>query len=336
MATGKTILITGGTGYVGSRVAEALAKRGEKVVVVDIVPPEERGIGFSSGIEFRRHDLRVPAEALAALTGTDLVLHLAADIGSLTYMHDHQAEILTNNARIDSAVWPALLQHKIPWIVYSSSSGVYQHAPRYPYTERDIADIRPPTNEYFFSKLAGEHFCRSYAAQYSINYTILRYHNIYGPGEDSKGATPGDIHVIPALLEKVLGGQYPLQLLGNPEATRPFTYIDDAVEVTVEIVLRAVAGDASVKNEDFNIGNNKYHTILELGKIIWKKYGDGRPFEHAVVETKADTALRREVNIAKIRERISWSPKIALEEGLEPTARWIQERGNGKRSLWQP
>ncbi len=103
---GKTIVITGGSGYVGSRVAEALAAKGEKVIAVDIVSPKERGISFSPNIEFRQHDLRIPAEAIEGLKGADIVLHLAADIGSLTYMHDHQAEILTNNSQIDAAVYP--------------------------------------------------------------------------------------------------------------------------------------------------------------------------------------------------------------------------------------
>lgn len=321
----KKVLITGGTGYVGSRVACSLAAKGVAVIVVDIVPPQERGITFHQGIEFRQADLRIPLEAKESLKGADLVLHLAADIGSLTYMYDHQAEILTNNCAIDAAVYPALITNKISWIVYSSSSMVFQHPPRYPYTEADIEKIKPPTNVYGFAKLAGEYFCRSYAEQFGLKYTIIRYHNIYGAGEDSKGAKPGDIHVIPALLQKVIGGQYPIELLGNPEATRPFTYVDDAVEATVAILLLAAEGSAKVKNTDYNIGNDRYYTILDLAKIIWEQYGDNREFAYTVVSTKADTALRREVDISKIREYIGWEPRTSLEDGLKPTAEWIKD-----------
>lgn len=324
----KTVVVTGGTGYVGSRSAEALAKKGYRVIVVDIVPPEDRGIRFSQGIEFRHYDLRIPQEAEKGLKDAGVVLHLAADIGSLTYMHEHQAEIMTNNTLIDSAVYPAMLKNKIPWIVYSSSSGIYQYAPKYPYVEKDALDIKPPTNTYFFSKLAGEYFCRSYAEQYDLAYTIIRYHNIYGPGEDSKGSSPGDVHVIPALLEKVLiKKQYPLEILGNPEATRPFTYVDDAVSATIGIVERAAKGEKVVTNEDFNIGTDTYHSVLKLARIIWERYGDGREFKYTVVETNADTALRREVDITKIREKLGWEPKVSLEQGLEPTAGWIRTRG---------
>lgn len=324
----KTILVTGGTGYVGSRVAEALVKRGHNVIVVDIVPPEERGIVFSEGIEYRQADLRIPAEALASLNGADVIMNLAADIGSMTYMREHKADIIKNNSGIDAAVYPAMVELGIKWIVYSSSSMAFQHPPQFPYKESDITKINPPTNTYGFSKLGGEYFCRAYAEQYGVNYTIIRYHNIYGAGEDSKGSTPGDIHVIPALLEKVISGQYPLEFLGDSpdKATRPFVYVDDAVEATVSIIEKAASGDESVKNEDFNIGNDKYYSILELGQIIWEHYGDDREFAYKIIPTNQDTALRREVDITKIKETIGWSPKTTLEEGLEPTAKWIKER----------
>ena len=324
------ILITGGTGYVGHRVALSLAERGFPVIVVDIVPPEERGILFPNKIEFRRHDLRIPSEAIEALKGASVVVHLAADIGPLTYMHDHQAEILTNNSAIDAAVYPALIANKVRWITYSSSSMVFQYPPKFPYTEKDIGAIRPPTNVYGFSKLAGEYFCRSYAEQYGLSYTIIRYHNIYGPGEDPKGFTFGDIHVIPALLQKVINGQYPIELLGNPEATRSFIFIDDAVNATVAIVLRTIAGDDVVHNEDFNIGSDKYYKIVDLAKIIWEQYGDERVFACKVIGEKSDTALRREVNTSKMKNLIGWEPTIPLENGLKLTSDWLRNRATAK------
>ena len=205
-------------------------------------------------------------------------------------MREHQAEILTNNALIDGAVYPALIANNIQWIVYSSSSMVFQNPPKFPYTEADITKIHPPSNIYGFAKFIGEYFCRAYHKQYGLSHTIIRYHNIYGPGEDSKGASPGDIHVIPALLEKVTSGQYPLEFLGDPpeKATRPFVYVDDAVEATVAIVERALRADESVRNEDFNIGSDTHYTILELGKLIWKMFGDGRKFKYTVNPVPSD------------------------------------------------
>jgi len=320
------VLVTGATGYVGSRVVFSLVKKGFSVIAVDIVPPEERGIQFPESVEFRQADLRLPTEALKTICDVDVVLHLAADIGSMTYMEQHQAEILTNNTAIDAAVYPAFQANAIEHVIYSSSSMVFERPPHFPYKESDFDSLNFPKNVYGFSKLSGEYFCRSYAKQYGLAYTIIRFHNIYGPGEDSKGSTPGDIHVIPALIEKVVKGQYPLQFLGDPSATRPFTYIDDAVEAVTAIIERACVCDTSVLNEDFNIGNDTYHTILELGEIIWNMFGDGRDFAYEVVPTKAYTAYRREVDITKMRTVIGWEPTTPLETGLVVTKEWIEKR----------
>jgi UDP-glucose 4-epimerase len=329
----KAILVTGGAGYVGSRVAEILAQSGNPVVAVDIVTPEERGIEFSKNILFLNRDLRNPDEADEACKGMDVVLHFAADIGALNYMHEHQADIIKNNAAIDAALYPAMVKNKVKWVVYSSSSMVFQYPPKFPYTESDLTKLLLPTNIYGFSKLAGEYFCKAYSEQYSLPYTILRYHNIYGPGEDSKGSLPGDIHVIPALLGKVLGGQYPLEFLGDPTATRPFTYIDDAVDATIKIARRAVLQDKSVRNEDFNVGNDVYYTILELGKIIWQLFGDDREFSYTVVKTSAVSAHWRQVDITKIRDYLGWEPRVSLEEGLQKTAEWIKDRNTKAFSI---
>lgn len=323
----KKIGVTGGSGYVGSRVLEQLHKKGYSCVSIDIVPPQERGFSHPEGVEFRHHDLRIPQEAQKALQGVDVVMHLAADIGSLTYMHDHQAEIIANNSQIDAAVYPAMVQNGIQHVIYSSSSMVFQHPPQYPYTEKDIDLVHPPKNVYGYSKLSGEYFCRSFHEQYGLPYTIVRYHNIYGSGEDSKGATPGDIHVIPALLEKVLvKEQYPIELLGDPQSTRPFTYVDDAVEATVEIIEKVCLGEEVVMLNDYNIGNDMYYTIEELARVIWGMFGDKREFSFVEVPTKANTAVRREVDVTKIREEIGWEPKMTLEEGLPIVAEWIKNR----------
>lgn len=324
---GKKVIVTGASGYVGSRVAVALHKQGVEVVAVDMVDAGVHGVPLPPDMEFRKHDLRVAGEADKALKGgADVVLHLAADIGSINYMHEHQAEIMTNNMLIDAMVYPALLKHNIPWIVYSSSSMVFQYPPKFPYTEEDIVHVKNPSNVYGFAKLAGEYFCRSYKEEYGLKYTILRYHNIYGPGEDSKGSSAGDIHVIPALLHKVFSGQYPLEFLGDPSATRSFTYVDDAVDVTTDIVMRALNRDKTVENEDFNIGHDYHLSIMELGRTIWKHFGDGREFKYTIVPTKADTALRREADISKLKNKLGWKPKVSLEEGLKPTAQWMKER----------
>ncbi len=322
-----TLLITGGCGYVGSRVASRLRDEKIRVIIADKATPAERGVSFDNKVEFRCGDLRGNANCDRALVGVDYVLHLAANIGPLTYMHEHKAEIMQENSAIDAAFYPAMIrQGKIKTVVYSSSSMVFQHASHYPYKEEDLKSINPPTNVYGFSKLAGEYFCRSFQEQYGLPFVILRYHNIYGPGEDSKGSSPGDIHVVPALIEKVLRGQYPINLLGDPEATRPFTFIDDAVDATIKIVQEMMGGNSRVINNDFNIGTDSATKISDLAEIIWRLLGDGRPFRFIVEKTSAITAVRREMDATKVKEFIGWGPKVPLEEGILKTAEWIKNR----------
>lgn len=330
LGSNKKLVITGGTGYVGSRCAFELDRRGYPVVVVDKVAPQERGIKFPDSIEFRHGDLRDNAFAKTALSGAHTILHLAANIGSLTYMHERQAEIMQENAAIDAAVYPAAVAAGKPCIIYSSSSMIFQHSKVFPYREQDIAQINPPTNVYGMSKLIGEYFCRAYQAQFGLPFVIIRYHNIYGPGEDSKGATPGDIHVIPALIEKVLAGQYPLELLGGEHATRPFTYVDDAVSATVALVERAIKRDKKIVGTDFNLGTSKATKIMDVARLIWELLGDKRPFKYVVKKTNAVTAERREMDAKKLTQAIDWKPKVSLRDGIAKTAEWVRRRRAGK------
>lgn len=319
-----TIAITGGAGYVGSRCATALADRGYRVVVVDLPDAVIRHPVTDVRISVRPGDLRDPQFAATALEGVALVLHCAARIGSLMYMHDFQAEILADNALIDAALYNGAVRVGKPCVVYASSSMVFQHAPVFPYTEEDLLRTPAPANVYGFSKLSGEYFCRAFGVQYGLPYAIIRYHNIYGPGEQGKGEGAGNVHVLPALIKKVLSGQYPLELLGAT-GTRPFTYIDDAVEATCMVVERALAQDSQVLGNDFNIGPNEATGIVDLAALIWEECGDGRVFRYVVKNDLGNlTAVRREMNAGKIERIIGWHPRVDLQTGIRKTIEWMR------------
>lgn len=324
-ASKKLILVTGGTGFIGSRCVFELAKRGHRVRVADPVSPAERGLSFPESVEFMRGSMSDPDFASSVLKGADTVLHLAANIGSLGYMHEHQADILRDNMRIDVSLYLQAVKEGAPCIVYGSSSMVFQHVSHQPYAEEDLFSARPPSNIYGMSKLVGEYFCRSYYAQYKLPYVIMRYHNVYGPGELIKGDGAADIHVIPALIKKTLAGQYPVELLGDERATRPFTYIDDAVGATVILVEKAMMRDKDVVANDFNIGPRGGTRIADIAKMIWEIAGDDRPFRYQVKPTDANTAIRREMIPDKIERVIGWKPKVDLKEGIGKTVEWIRQ-----------
>lgn len=326
-----TIAITGGAGYVGSRCAIALAQRGYRVIVIDR-EDAVRGHSFTDArITARGGDLRDAEFAAAAIEGADLVLHLAARIGSLTYMHDFQADILRDNALIDAALYQAAVAGAKPCVVYASSSMVFQHAPTFPYKEEDLIRTPPPTNVYGFSKLSGEYFCRAFGAQYDLPYVIIRYHNIYGPGEQGKGKGAGNVHVIPALIAKVLSGQYPLELL-SVGGTRPFSYIDDTVEATCAVVAQALGKNPEALGNDFNIGPAEATSILDLAELIWEECGDGRPFRYVVKNDLGHlSAVRREMSAEKTERIIGWKSKVDLRTGIRATAAWMREQSAAQK-----
>src|SRR3989344_5704900 len=155
----KKVLVTGGTGYVGSRLTILLNANGYNVIVADKVTPKKRGITFPVSVEFKHGDLGNPVFVKNTVKGIDTIIHLAANIGSLTYMHDHQPEILQENSAIDATLYPYAVEACVKRIIYSSSSMVFQRAPKFPYVEKDLSEVLLPTNVYGMSKLVGEYFC---------------------------------------------------------------------------------------------------------------------------------------------------------------------------------
>ena len=135
------------------------------------------------------------------------------------------------------------------------------------------------------------------------------------------------MHVIPALLYKIITKkQYPLELLGNPDATRPFVYVDDAIKATTMIFEKMVKKNKKVVNNDFNIGSSEAIKIKDLAKLMWKLVGDNRPFQYKVINVSANTAKIREGDITKIKNIIGWEPKISLSKGILRTAKWVKNK----------
>lgn len=328
MLKNRNILVTGASGFLGTNLIKELSKDQYNIIAVDKKKP-----GLDLGMPIENVDLKNSKKIRKYLKDINIVVHLASDIGSLEYMHDKQADILAENMKIDSVLYPAMVEAKVKTVVYASSSMVFQNSPVFPYSEKDLNITPPPSNTYGFSKLAGEYFCKAFAAQYNLNYVILRYHNIYGPSEVPKGNGPGYIHVIPALLKKVFQGQYPLELIGDPESSRPFTYIDDAVSATARIINEAAKSNPKIINNDFNIGTKDATKIIDLAKLIWNIFGDNRKFAYKIKKTVANTALKREMSTDKIEEAIGWTAKIDLETGVKKVGEEMKKRLNLNKRL---
>jgi len=303
------LLITGGAGFVGHRLTQALGSQNKyQIIVADAAIPREK----VAGVAYLQLDLRDSNQTKQAFVGVDICVNLAALIGPVGYMAAKPATILKSNALILSSTFQAAAHHKLKWMIYSSSSMVYQQSTSWPHQESDLDTTPPPKNIYGFSKLLGEYFCRAYRQEFDLNYTIVRFFNIYGPGESHYGPEPGFAHVIPDLTRRIISGQYPLEIIGDGSQTRAFIHVADAITALVAILDH----QDKTQNQDFNIGTTDEITILDLAKKIWQLSGESRAFKTKTLPEFAHTTQRRVPDNTKLTQSTGWQSKIDLDTGL--------------------
>jgi UDP-glucose 4-epimerase len=307
-------LVTGGAGFIGSAVARNLLSRGFEVRVVDNLS-KGRGAGAPVGAEYLQGNVADPEVARASFAGADLCFHLAAKIGGIGYFHRYPADILDENNLMLSTVFRTAA-HTATKVVYVSSSMVFERAGEWPTTEDAIDRYPPPFSAYGFSKLVGEWYCRAFHQQFGTPFAIARPFNAYGPGEYPEDE-PGLAHVIPDLIQKILDGIRPIPLFGDGSQTRSFTYVDDVADAIVTIGL-----SPNGEGEDFNIGTGTETSIRRLLDLLWLACGeDGTP--PVIHREPLPVDVRRRVpDVTKIRERLGWTPQVALEEGIRRTVDW--------------
>jgi UDP-glucose 4-epimerase len=310
------IIVTGGTGFVGRHLCQELVKNPQyRVIVLDKNPSKQP----VSGVTYRQLDLTDAKATIEAFAGGDICFNFAALIGSVGYMDTYQADILRDNSLILASTFEAARLNQLKWMIYSSSSMVYQQAATFPHRESDLQTIPTVQNIYGFSKLLGEYYCQAYQKQYQLNYTIIRFFNIYGPGEAAKGNEPGFAHVIPDLTGRVLSGQYPLSIIGSGEQTRCFIYITDVIEA-----LMAILNSKITLNQDYNIGTTDEITMKALAEKIWTLLKIEKPLKFTHLPEYAHTTQRRFPDNTKLIKDTGWQPKVSLDQGLDQIITWLK------------
>lgn len=315
----ERVIVTGGCGLIGRAVVAELQSRGHAVTVVDNMSKE--GSRVPDGAAFERVDLRDSAATRAVFGGHDSCVNLAALIGGIGYFHRYPADILADNDRIYAATFAAAAEHRFRRMVFVSSSMVYESATRFPTAEEDMKHIPPPVTAYGFSKLSGEYYCRAFREQHGLRFAIIRPFNAYGPDEGA-GDEVGAAHVIPDLIDKVLGGQDPLELLGDGSQTRCFTHVRDIAR-GIALALEHPAAE----DEDFNLSSAVETRILDLARMIWDRCRPGEAFRVQSAAPFHYDVQRRVPDVAKAKQRMNWNAEIDLERGLDEVVRWQKEHG---------
>ncbi|HLD60208.1 MAG TPA: NAD-dependent epimerase/dehydratase family protein [Candidatus Bilamarchaeaceae archaeon] len=314
------VMVTGGAGFIGSRVVDELIKEHEVTVVDNLSKGDIKNIDMNK-VEFKQADLCDASVTQNLLDDIEYCFHFAAKIGGIGYFHKYPAEILRDNTLMLSNILDSARSSKnFKKMVYISSSMVFERTSSFPSKEEDVFTSPPPISHYGFSKLVGEYYCKAFNEQYGINYTIFRPFNAYGPGEVPENEV-GIAHVIPDLIKKVyVDKQYPIEILGNGSQVRAYTYTTDLANAIANLTF-----DKRTDNEDYNVANPNYYTVMELLEKIWRMCGPDKKLKIKSLPTFRDDVQKRIPSTKKI-EKLGWKPKIEIDEGLQKTFAWIKEK----------
>jgi nucleoside-diphosphate-sugar epimerase len=305
------MLVTGGLGFIGAGVSESLARAGHRLTVLD--NGWRSGDEAPEGVEVVSADIRDVDAVRRAVAGSETVVHLAAIQGTENF-YKYPELVLDVNVRGALNVVDACVAEGVKRLVFSSSSEVYGIPTKFPTPESEPLVVPDPLNprwSYGGSKIIGELAIANAARLHGFEFTILRYHNVYGP-------RMGSDHVIPQFIRRLeLGEEFTVQ--GDGEQRRSFCYIDDAVAVTVVSALEPRAAGAIL-----NIGNPAEEVsindlVRSLSRIA------GKHIEPRYVPFEGEGTRRRLPDISRARELLGFEPSIRLEDGLQRTYAWYAQ-----------
>ena len=295
------IIIFGANGFIGKSVVNKLLENKVKVICFDIHKESQ----LPKKVEYYKCDLVNINKYKNKIKKADIFLNLVGWLGVRETQKDPFKTYLIN--LIYQSKWLEIIKEwKIKKVVFISSSEIYGDI-----NLKAVNELSPvsPKSDYAVSKLAVENLLRVYAKKYKFEYNIIRYFNIYGPDQREE-------FVIPKFIKLALKGK-DLNYTGNGSQVRAFCYIDDAVDITIKVIL-----SNKCKNEDFNIGNNKEPiSIKELAHII-KKLSHSDSKIRSIPFSKADRSKRIEVfyrrpNTNKLTKFLNYSPNITLRNGIQ-------------------
>ena len=307
------LLVTGGAGFIGSHLCEALLGRGDDVVVLDnfndFYDPaiKRRNLGALSGARVIEGDIRdetlIPR--LLEEEQPDVVVHLAAMAGVLPSVMDPLLYVDVN-LRGTTVLLQALAARPATRFVFASSSSVYGGNDRVPFSELD--EIHHPISPYAATKRAGELMAHTFHHLHGIPTTCLRFFTVYGPRQRPEMA----IH---KFVRSVLAGE-PIPFFGDGSTRRDYTYVSDIVGG----VLRAI--DRTHGYEIYNLGESRTTSLSELVVLIGEVCGR-EPVIERLPAQPGDVQVTY-ADVSKAREQLGYEPRTSLREGLERFLEWFR------------
>ncbi|MBM4112105.1 MAG: NAD-dependent epimerase/dehydratase family protein [Phycisphaerae bacterium] len=323
-------LVTGGAGFIGSHLVEALLARGDRVTVIDDFSTGRRSnldaASAKWGSRLRVIEGRVGAVLESSLPRPDLVFHLAAAVG-VRLVVERPIHTIENNVLETSALLRFAASHESPTLV-ASTSEVYGKGVRTPFREDDDV-LYGPTSvtrwSYACSKAIDEYLALAYHREHGLPVVVVRLFNTVGPRQ------VGDYGmVLPSFVERALRGE-PLEVHGDGQQTRCFCDVRDVVPGLVALV-----GNEACRGRIFNLGRDEPISIESLAQRVVRALGSRSPVRLVpykdVFPVQFDDLRVRQPDLARVREAIGFSPSIDLERTIRDLAAEIERRLAGSRS----
>jgi len=314
----KKVLITGGTGFIGSRVVEKLVERGSSVSVLDNFQTGKRSnlSKVKDLVEIIRGDCRNDHDALMACKNKDIVMNLAARVEGIEFNKTHQATQMSENMLIAAVMIEAGRKANVERFLVVSSACVYSRDCSVPTPESEgfLGEPEPANGGYGWAKRMGEKLGEYYARQFGMKVGIVRPYNCYGPRDHFD---PLPTHVVPALIKRVFNGENPVKVWGTGKQTRAFLYVDDLAEGMILGIEKYPVADP------INLGTDEEISIKGLVEKIIKL--SRKDLEIEFDTTKPDGSMRRNSDNSKAKEKIGFTAEISLDEGLRKTIQWYKK-----------
>jgi len=309
-------IVTGGAGFIGSRLATRIGQAGHEVRVLDSLVSDAareraRTLAQAPHVEVIQGDIRDPDVCRRVLEGADFVLHHAGEASVQRSIADPAGCAAVNIGGTINLLEAARAAGTIKRFVFASSCAVYGDTPGAAKHEASPAD---PLSPYASSKLAGEYFCRNFFRLHGLQTVSLRYFNVYGPGQDPAGDYAS---VIPKFLTAIARGEAPI-LYGDGDQSRDFIFVDDIVEAN----LRAVGATRGVGGRVVNIGSGQSASL----KTVLQKLAEigGRKVEAERRPPRPGDLKHSRADIAAAAGLLQFTPSVPLSDGLARTLHWYQ------------
>jgi len=321
MDTGDLVLVTGAGGFIGGHLVADLRRRGHsRIRAVDVKPFDQWYQRFDD-VDSQSLDVSDRTACMQSVRDARYVFNLAADMGGMGFIELHKAECMLT-VLINTHMLMAARDCGVERYFFSSSACVYAaekqtSAAVLPLREEDAYPAMPEDG-YGWEKLFSERMCRHFTEDFGIVTRVARYHNVYGPeGTYDGGREKAPAAICRKVIQAQVDGSNEIEIWGDGEQTRSFTYIDDCLEGTRRLMESTVA-------DPINIGSEQLVTINQLVDIVEDIAGVKLTRRYKLDAPKG--VRGRNSDNTLIRQHLGWAPSIRLEEGMQHTYAWIREQ----------